>query len=364
MLLGIAWSVTKSRRATRLSAAVLAAVLLGLVAAALPGEGRGPRAAACPASAAPAGYPSACWRPYGAESPFNQLLPANPPILADSDAMVQALLAPGPPQMIAAVPGASDYGRPTFVAEPHSPAYRVHCYLYTCPGLEGHVVRMPVRSAPAAGADHHMTVIDQARRWEYDFYGVVGKSEAPHVIVAKTASRIRLDGPRSSGLHARATAAGFGNLAGLIRAPELAAGRIDHALVISIPCATGFVFPAVKGAAECPPGEISAPVGARLQLAVSDAEIDRPGVARWKRAVLKALARYGAYVVDTGGSEIHVALESDQGYASLGRPPRMLELFARFHARSSGAYRYLALGSGVDWQKLRIVDPCVTEHTC
>jgi hypothetical protein len=364
MLSGIARSVTKSRRVVGLSAAVLTAALLGLGTAALPGEGRDPRAAACPASATPARYPSACWRPYGPDSPFNQLLPADPPIAPDSDAIVGALLAPGSPEMIAAVPGASDYGRPTFVAGRHNPGYRVHCYLYPCPSLEGRRVQMPVRSAPAAGADRHMTVLDQSRGWEYDFYGVVGKREEPHVIVTKTASRIRLDGPGASGLLAGATAAGFGNLAGLIRAPELAAGRIDHALVISIPCATGFVFPAAKGAGECPPGQLSAPVGARLQLAVTDADIDVPGVATWKRAVLRAFALYGAYVVDTGGSEIHIALESDQGYRSLGHRPRMLDLFRRFHARSSGAYRYLSLGPGVDWTRLRVVDPCFTQQTC
>ena len=49
-----------------------------------------------------------------------------------------------------------------------------------------------------------------------------------------------------------ATGSQFGNMAGSIRAQEMAAGRIDHALFMVVNCDSGgFVYPAGKSGRAC-----------------------------------------------------------------------------------------------------------------
>ncbi len=144
------------------------------------------------------------------------------------------------------------------------------------------------------------------------------------------AARLRVDG---SGIDGGATAADFGNLAGVIRAPELAAGRIDHALFLVIRCAasgnrfgfgtrhrggddSAWVYPASGGSAPCRDGSRAPPLGARLQLAMSERELNALPVPPWKRAILRALARYGAYVGDTGGPGVGLQIESSLTYTA------------------------------------------------
>ena len=76
------------------------------------------------------------------------------------------------------------------------------------------------------------------------------------------------------------------------------------------------------------------------------------------------------YVGDTGASSdsvFEVALESGETYTSLGAP----DLLGRFWASVDGSdahryanYRYFDIGSGVDWRRLRVVDPCVAVRAC
>jgi hypothetical protein len=209
-------------------------------------------------------------------------------------------------------------------------------------------------------------VIDQARGWEYDLWQVRSKPKGGGVLSASWGGRTRF-GRASEGLGSDATAAHVALLAGIIRPPELEAGRIRHALVVKISCDNGgYVYPA-RGLGEvCDHPAGAPPEGARFQLAMSKAEIDALGVPRWKRAILLAMARYGFFVEDTGGSPWDVALESGASFKSFGRPDPWL-IFARrtgFERDSDGTYR-LDLAHGVPWAaRLRMIDPCVTRRSC
>ena len=74
------------------------------------------------------------------------------------------------------------------------------------------------------------------------------------------------------------------------------------------------------------------------------------------------MARYGVYVVDTGGSrekQMRLITEDDLSFTSFGRPGKMAEF-----VKSQGGTNGDLVGVPVDLSKLRVIDPCVPRKTC
>lgn len=262
----------------------------------------GAAAGICALGLLPAGsWPGECWRPYAASSPFNMPIPATAKKLANSDAIVSRLTAWGRPDNLAVGTAgtSSDWSHPTYYAQLTDPVFRLHCFESswgTC-AIEGMQIRVPDRARPAGGGDAHMTVVDQVAGWEYDLYDVRSKPPGGGVLEFRWGGRTRIDG---DGLGSAATAANFGNLAGIIRAPELSAGEINHAIFMVVKCDSAtFVYPASKSGRSCSsmglPNTDAPPMGARFQLAMSDTQIAALAVPPWKKAILRAMARYGMY---------------------------------------------------------------------
>lgn len=101
--------------------------------------------------------------------------------------------------------------------------------------------------------------------------------------------------------------AGIGNLAGRIRIEELAAGEIRHALAISVPCTdTSWVWPANHAGHEesCNNRPHLPPAGQLLWLRTAPDQITDPRLGTippWSMVILRAMHRYGVYVMDNGG---------------------------------------------------------------
>jgi len=309
--------------------------------------------------------PVSCWRPYSPHSPFNRRLPASPPLDPDSARIVQWLTSSGSPaDLTLGVAGtAHDFSHPVYYSRPSDPRFTIHCTQPWghCP-LEGQAIRIPSGARPAGGSDGHMAVVDLRRGMEYDMWQAHVPPEGG-VLTISWGGRTRLHG---MGLGSNATAAHFGLLAGIIRAPELEAGRIDHALVMVTDCTNGFVPPASGGGLLCS-GQPGAPdAGMRFQLAMSDAQIDELGLPAWKKAILRAMADYGAYVEDTSGVRgWGVELESGSTYTSFGRPDQLVSVARQDGIPSLDGHYTLDLGSGIDWRdKLRVIAPCVSEGRC
>ena len=87
-----------------------------------------------------------------------------------------------------------------------------------------------------------MIVVDQSTGTEYDFERASWTD--PTDLTVWSASAIPVAGTGATGLGAQADAANIGMLAGVIRPSELAAGAINHALAVSVPCTSGYVWPA------------------------------------------------------------------------------------------------------------------------
>lgn len=325
-------------------------------------------------------WPGATWRPYAASSPFNQPIARGVRVHPRSRRYVAQMLERGVPAPI--VGGTSgtedDYGHPTYWARRGDPVYTLRpTTSWGHENLRGARVRIPRGARPAPGSDGHMTVV-QPDGWEYDFW----RSEVPNgrggVLRYAAGARLRVDGPGTRG---GATAADFGNLAGIMRAPELAAGRIDHALFLVIDCASGtrdfgfgarpprdddsaFVYPADGGGSRCSRDVDAPPLGARVQLVMTGAEIDALDAPPWKSAILRAMVRYGAYIGDTGGPGFALQAESSLTYTAFGRPDPLVSLGQRQTEAGDGLVRLFDdryvfdVASGVDWaSRLRVVAP-------
>jgi hypothetical protein len=223
-------------------------------------------------------------------------------------------------------------------------------------------LRIPAGAQPDNNWDGHMTVVDQSRGLEYDFWRAAGPSAGTLTVSSGNSIPI---GPNSgTGIGGVAEAANLGLLGGLIRAPELNAGRIDHAIAVTMPCVQRTdVWPSPSwgtGDAVCPQYGAGPHFANLLQLNMSDQAIARSRAPRWQKAIMTAMAHYGMYVVDTSGLSNQMSLveQADPLMASFRRAGPL----ARF-VRSLGGST-IAAGAPIDIARLRVIAPCVPERTC
>ena len=297
-------------------------------------------------------------------------MPAGAPLHPRSGRIVSQLLSWGRAQdLLAGHSGTSaDYYHPIYFSSASDPVFELDATRdWGISDIEGHRIRIPDAARPAGGGDGHLSVITEDG-WEYDLWTVSSKPRGGGRLRFGWGGRTRIDG---DGLGSNATAAHYALSAGVIRAPELEAGRIDHALFIGVRCTAAgdkAVYPAAPGTGEpCAGSDSDAPpMGSRFVLDMSDAEIDALRVPAWKKAILRAMSSYGMIVGDAIGSGAWgLQFESGSSYTSFGRP----DPFASF-ARQAGVGTWEGMYAfnvqdGVDWEsKLRLVAPCVSSGTC
>jgi hypothetical protein len=319
--------------------------------------------------------PPACWRPYRPESPFNLRIPKNATELEGSQEISGKLVDAGTIGPIPAGDPERDFGIATYHAQPGDPTKTVTCiedFGGTC-DLEGVEVPMPQGAVPSGvwplaepddDWDSHLTVIDHASGLEYDLWNIRAMDSKTVTIKWGGVTNVR-----GYGLGSDAVASQNGSIAGMVRAQELRAGKIDHALALFVPCTEGHVYPATKDGLDCSDNgfddEGRPAMGAHFQLPADPTEL---AVAPpWKRAILEALDRYGAYVVDTSGTEGIWGLkhESPAGYTSQGEKDPFLELaidsgVAPADPNENGILEYFFnFGTDVDFTRLRLVPPSI-----
>jgi hypothetical protein len=257
-----------------------------------------------------------------------------------------------------------DYTHPLYYPRSTDPIFTLHCYEVswgTCP-IEGHQIRIPDAARPAGGGDAHLTVVDQASGWEYDLYKVRSKPAGGGTLEFRWGGRTRLDG---DGLGTNATAAHFGLSAGIIRAQEMAAGKIDHALFMVVKCTSGTVYPAGGGGSACADTTNAPAGGMRFQLNYTQAEIDALPVPEWRKTILTALRTYGAYIGDTGGAGFNFQFESGTTYTSFGQTDKLVDWAKTQPGVTVWNGKYVFdPATGVDWSRMRVIDPCVAQGTC
>jgi hypothetical protein len=329
----------------------------------------------------------ASFRPYGDNSIWNMPLPDNPILYSRSASIVAQACANGAcggRVIDTQEAGNFDYNHPIYFATMNDPIVNTKCTLY-CGGPLPAQIRIPSKARPAGGSDSHMGVV-QPDGTEIDFWGTAQPTR--DWVSGDTLSA--LNGVTcgnfftGAGFTRSASTAGGACLGGgLIRAAEIRADAINHALFTVVSCVDPniHVYPASQSALDCTAGTANIPLGARIQLDLTDQQIDAiPGVSPWQRPILHALHRYGAYVMDTGGGTstgnlIEFKIDDPTPYVIYA--PAIPVPWDQM-AKAWGWYNEVIAGSGtteprywapdkwgVDFaQHLRIVDPCYAMGTC
>jgi hypothetical protein len=156
----------------------------------------------------------------------------------------------------------------------------------------------PVEGAPERGpeeGDRHVLVLQRGSCRDYELYAAArsgrGWTAGSGAVFDLRSNALRPEGWTS------ADAAGLPILPLLVRYPEVRAGRIDHALRVTVPrTQRGYIHPATHLASSS--GDPSLPpMGLRLRL---KAGYSLAGFHGESLVILRALKRYGLIVADNG----------------------------------------------------------------
>jgi hypothetical protein len=209
--------------------------------------------------------------------------------------------------------------------------------------------------------DGHLTVFDQASGWEYDFWRAQ-INNSTRVVSAQGMGRSRSDGLGiwNSTDDGGSEAANFGLAAGNLRAQEVQAGTVNHALFLTMPCVNGTVYPAHGGAAQCPSsaGNPGLHLGTHLFLEMSQSQIQNLSVPAWQKPILQALRAYGGYVGDTGGGgQWGLKPEGSETYSSFGAAIPWDTYGRQLGLPQFNGHSVWNMVNTIDWHRLRVAPP-------
>lgn len=210
------------------------------------------------------------------------------------------------------------------------------------PGGQFTGVPVPVDAVPANGSDAEISFYAPATDQVWEFWKAA--KDAQGAWSACWGGRLD-DASKSPGYFTGgfgATATGLPNAGGLVRLDEVKAGRIDHAISISIPnpaVSANFSWPAQRSDG-IDPNSAALPEGTRLRLDPS-LDLDNLGLSPTALIIARAAQRYGFIVVDRSGAVSVLAEavdkvgQSDPWDAVLGGPSyAVLKNFPWSHLQS------------------------------
>lgn len=300
--------------------------------------------------------------PGSSTSAFNQRI-GTPTVLANSGEIVKYVLGLGSPMPANATSGPR-WKHPTVYASNYDPIVTLQATkAWGTNPLTGRRIHAPAAWAaappkPSEGGDAHLEIVlapvdertpgETADLWQ-------ANPPSGGVLKFSWGSAANIAG---SGAGGKATAADFDLWAGQVRGPELKAGLINHALCIVIKAnkAGSYVYPAIHtdgtSTAYAAPKE-----GQRFQLNYSDGELAALPVKPWKRAILMALAHYGAYDCDSGGPGLAIELEGATMYTAFGQINPFNVIGAEQALPPYNGEYVFHFSEGVNWSRLRAIAP-------
>lgn len=230
-------------------------------------------------------------RPFGDDSPYNQVIPKRVVLDVDSAAMVARLA--NEQARLALL----KYGLPVYDAQADTPVRAITVTRRDRPDLKDQQIRIPVGVTPNSGSNRSLVVLDWTSRRAWELYRFDWVGDAVRV---ESGGSVAFDGtgiPKPSSGYA-----GGSYLAGLLRVREIERGFIPHALAFGTKYAR-------RGTSRHPAqqtdgkltGADTIPVGARIQL---DPTLDLDAIAGLtpgERTIAEALQTYGAYCVGASG---------------------------------------------------------------
>jgi hypothetical protein len=154
----------------------------------------------------------------------------------------------------------------------------------------------PVEGGPDAGGDRHVLVVQAGSCRLYELFDA-HREGAGWLAGSGAVWNLRSNRLRPAGWTS-ADAAGLPILAGLVRYEEVARGRVDHAIRVTVDRSqASYLWPARHQAGQG--GAALPPMGLRLRL---KAGVDIGGFPGQARVILQAMRTYGLVVADNGSS--------------------------------------------------------------
>jgi hypothetical protein len=195
----------------------------------------------------------------------------------------------------------ASYGIPYVVAGPRQPKVPIKFTLYKSesdPGPYPVPPTAPIEGGGKAGSgDKHVLVVQEGSCTLYEMYKASRARTGPGWVAASGAVfNLRSTALRPEGFTS-ADAAGLPIFPLLARYPQAHAGRIDHALRVTVPqTQRGYIHPATHFASSSENPNLP-PMGLRLRLKAS---YSLAGFSGESLVILEALKRYGLIVADNG----------------------------------------------------------------
>jgi len=153
-----------------------------------------------------------------------------------------------------------------------------------------------VEGGPTSDGDRHVLVVDTAACRLYEMFDAHPNADGSWHAGSGAVYDLRSDRLRPAGWTS-ADAAGLPIVPGLVRYEEVAAGRIDHAVRITVPLTRKrYLWPA-RHAASASHNPALPPMGLRLRL---KAGVDISRLPEQARIVAQAMKTYGVIVADNG----------------------------------------------------------------
>ena len=153
-----------------------------------------------------------------------------------------------------------------------------------------------IEGGPAGDGDRHVILHDTANCKLYELFAAQRGADGSWRAQSGAIWNLRSNALRPAGWTS-ADAAGLPIMAGLVRYEEVAAGRIDHAIRITVPRSRdSYLWPARHAASDSGDPALP-PMGLRLRLR---ADADLSGLGPQARVVAQAMQTYGVIVADNG----------------------------------------------------------------
>ncbi|HEY8544531.1 MAG TPA: hypothetical protein VIL36_05775 [Acidimicrobiales bacterium] len=153
-----------------------------------------------------------------------------------------------------------------------------------------------VEGGPAADGDRHVLLVDRSACRLYELYAAHPNGDGSWRAGSGAVYDLRRHDLRPDGWTS-ADAAGLPIYPGLVRYDEVAAGRVDHAIRVTVPRSQdAYVWPARHAASDQADPNLP-PMGLRLRL---KADVDIGGLPAQARVVAQAMKDYGVIVADNG----------------------------------------------------------------
>ncbi|MDA0139650.1 hypothetical protein [Solirubrobacter deserti] len=247
--------------------------------------------AASPAAAAP----------FGVDSVWEAPLASNAPLAPNSSALVGEL------RRQAAGPGGvwintTQFSVPVYTVGLTQPNVRVELETYS-PPLQADLERVPIpdHAAPSPDSDAHLVVYQPLTDTLWEFWRARRESDGWHAVWGGKMENVsRNPGYFDHPFGGSATSLAL--LGGLITIAEMRAGRIDHALALSIPQTkrADWVWPAQRtdGVAD---GAEAIPAGTRFRIDPA-LDLDTLNLTRPERILAQAMQDHGLIVRDQAGA--------------------------------------------------------------